>query len=139
MIDAIGQILVSLGVNIASSTIYDFIKSRLNRGSVTDAELATELHSQFPQLTIENAKIISTSAIKFLAEHGDIEIKGTNIYAKDSVWMQSAPGTKFEFKDQSSSTTESGSKIEVGQGASITGSNGAQIRQKPDGSIDFST
>lgn len=134
MDDPINKILIPLGVNLASSTIYDFVKSLLNQNPVPAEQLPEKIHSQFPQVTIDNAKMIANKMIDLLAAHGDIEVKGTTLYSKGSIWMRSAPGTKFVFSD-SVSTTESGSEIKVEPGGNITGVHGGQIEQDADGNI----
>lgn len=129
------ELLLSLGVNIASSAIYDFLKSTLTSESVSREQLTEEL-ARF--LNINNAKIIADKIIDFAAQNGDINISGSYIYAKDSITMCSASGTKFYLSNNNISKTST-SQISVGFGASIQGQGGAQIRQEPDGSISFWT
>ena len=135
--DPLHDILIPFGVNITSSVIYDFIKNRLNRGSATIEQVATDIHTQFPAVSIENAQIIAEKATSILAKNGDIDIKSSEIYSKDSVWMRSTPGTKVIFRDESVSKTASGSEVSVGQNGNITLANGGQINQKANGDIDI--
>jgi hypothetical protein len=126
------ELLLSLGVNLASSAVYDLLKSALGT-AVTREQLVERIASQ---LNITNAKIAADRIIDFAAQNGDITISGTSIYAANSITMRSASGTKFSFGDNSSSKTSS-SEITAGHGARIEGTGGAKIVQNPDGSISF--
>ncbi len=126
------ELLISLGINLASSTAYDLLKSVLET-PVTREQLVERLASQ---LNITNANIVADKIIDFAAQNGDITISQTSIYAADSINMRSASGTKFSFGDYSCSKTST-SAITAGHGARIEGSGGAKIVQNPDGSISF--
>ncbi|MCT4559825.1 MAG: hemagglutinin repeat-containing protein [Crocinitomicaceae bacterium] len=126
------ELLLSLGVNIASSAVYDLLKSAI--GTTTTREQLIERIAS--QLDIKNAKIAADKIIEFAAQNGDITIEGTSIYAADSITMRSASGTKFTLGNNSSSKTST-SEINVGFGAKIEGTGGAKIVQNPDGSISF--
>lgn len=128
------QLLLSLGINLASSVVYDLLKSAITTTS-TKEEIVEHIASQ---LNIENAKIVANKIIEFAAQNGDIIINGTSIYATDSITMRSASDTKFTFGDNSISKTST-SEISAGYGAKIEGSGGAKIVQNPDGSISFFT
>ncbi len=134
--DPIAQLLSSFGINIVSTTIYDLIKARLLSGPATHADIEATLRTHFPQLTLKNISVIAETAIDLLAQTGNIRVTGSKLYARTSIWMRSAPGTQFTFGDGSESTTDK-SQIIAGQGAQIVGSGGAEVRQNPDGSIDF--
>lgn len=127
------ELLLSLGVNIASNAIYDFLKSALTQQKLTKDQLADQLSKY---LNITNARIVADKIIDFAAQNGDININGTYIYANDSITMKSVSGTKFTFGNNSTSKTST-SEISAGSGASIEGQGGAQVRQNPDGSISF--
>ncbi len=129
------ELLLSLGVNIASNAVYDFLKSALDTPLTTRAQLVDRLSSQ---LNIANARIAAERIIDFAAQNGDINISGSYIYATDSITMSSASGTRFTFGNNSTSKTSS-SEISAGQGATIVGQGGARIQQNPDGSISFFT
>lgn len=128
------ELLHSLGVNLASSVVYDLLKSALST-SVTREHLVELIASQ---LNITNANIAADRIIDFAAQNGDITISGTSIFAIDSITMRSASGTKFTFSNNSSSKTST-SEITVGHGAKIEGVGGAKIVQNPDGNISFFT
>ncbi len=128
------ELLLSLGINIASSGIYDFLKSTLVTPT-TREQLVERLSSE---LNIENARIAADRIIDFAAQNGDINISGTSIFANDSISMRSASSTQFTFGNNSTSKTST-SEISAGYGAKITGQGGAAIVQNPDGSISFFT
>jgi hypothetical protein len=136
--DPVTAALAQLGISIAAQTIYDVGKKVLSRGGSSKENLASELASEIPSLSIENAKVIADTLVDVFAEHGDITIRGTEIHAKDSVWMRSAPGTQFSFGHGSTSSTER-TRIETRGNSEIRGTGGAEIRQNDDGSISFHT
>lgn len=126
------ELLISLGVNLASSAVYDLLKSALDT-TITREQLIERIASQ---LNITNATIVADRIIDFAAQNGDITISKTSIYAANSITMRSASGTKFSFGDNSCSKTST-SEITAGHGTRIEGTGGAQIVQNPDGSISF--
>ena len=138
MMDPISQVLLQIGLGVATSAVYDTAKGYLQTGKGSVDGLAQSLNHTYAALNIENATILARHLVDFFAQHGHITITGTSIVAKDSIWMRSAPGTKFSFGAGSSSKTES-TEITAGKGARIVGTGGAQIRQNADGSISFYT
>ena len=130
------QLLLQLGLGITSDALYDFFKNQfLNKTNLEKSTLESDL-AIF--LNIQNAKIVASTIITFLAKNGDIKINGTKIYAENSISMFSSKNTKFIFGNNSSSTTKN-SSIEAGTGVFIEGSGGAGIVQNEDGSISFFT
>lgn len=128
------KLLLQLGIDIASNTIYDFLKSFFtNNSEVIRTKLENSLASL---LNIRDANIVADKIISFLAKNGDIRIERTNIYANDSISMFSAKNTKFDLGNNSSSITKN-TKIEVENDAFIHGRGGAGIKQNEDGSISF--
>lgn len=129
------SLLISLGVNVTSSFIYDKMKDFFQKQSQPSvSDLKKELSNY---INVENAKVVSDSIVEFLAKNGDITISGSKIFAKDTIAMVSAPGTQFQIKHGSTSRTDH-NFIDLGVGASITGQNGASITQSKNG-ISFST
>lgn len=126
------ELLASLGINIASSAMYDFLKSAISE-TASKEQLIERVAGQ---LHITNANIAANQIIEFAAQNGDITIIGTSVYATESITIHSASGTKFTFGNNSISKTST-SKISAGYGAKIEGSGGAGIKQNPDGSISF--
>lgn len=128
------QLLLSLGLNIASNAIYDFLKTTFSENkTLNENELKNKLSSH---LNIQNSSIVADKIIEFLAKNGDIRIEGTNIYANDSISILSSKDTKFIFGNNSSSATKN-TRIDAGHGAFIQGQGGAGIKQTEDGSISF--
>jgi hypothetical protein len=72
--------------------------------------------------------------IQFLAHHGDIEIRGSEIYAKNSILYSSNQGASFSLKDSKSFTDKTGVIVDNG---AIIGVNGGGMSQNEDGSITF--
>jgi hypothetical protein len=131
----IEELLISLGINVSSNFVYDFIgKYFVNCKNPAIIGLQNELASR---LNIENANIKAEKIIQFLAQKGDITIIGSNIYASESITMHSVAGSKFVLGQNSSSKTDR-SSIDVGNGAKIMGRNGAKIEQDKEGNIKFS-
>jgi hypothetical protein len=129
------SLLMSLGVNLTSSFIYDKLKDFFQKQSKPSiSDLKNEL---FNYINVENAKVVSDSIVEFLAKNGDITISGSKIFAKDTIAMLSTSGTKFQIKDGNISKTDH-NFIYLGMGASITGQNGASITQSKNG-ISFSS
>lgn len=129
------DLLTSLGVNIASSAIYDFIKTYLAGKTNPTPEECKKALQVF--LSIENAQICADKIIDFLAANGDIIISASSIFAGESITYKSSSATNFQIKNNSASKTVHTS-IGVGVGASIKGAEGASITQTDQG-ISFST
>jgi hypothetical protein len=109
--------LVSIGINVVSSAVYDKLRSFFSKKpNPTSEELTKEMQ-------------------KHLA-NGNLIISGSHVFAKDSICLESSMGTEFQIKDGSSTRTDQTS-MEVGLGAFISGSGGAAIHQSKDG-ITFS-
>lgn len=129
------SLLISLGVNVTSSFIYDKMKDFFQKQSQPSiSDFKNELSNC---INVENAKVISESIVEFLAKKGDITISGSKIFAKDTITMVSAAGTQFQIIDGSTSRTDH-NFIDLGMEASITGQNGASITLSKNG-ISFST
>lgn len=128
--DQLTLLLSQLGINIASSAIYDLITLSKRPNSVHEIE--NYLASNFQ---IENAAIKAETIVTFLAKHGDIVISNTNIYASKEVHLQSSPGTRLTMTGSTSNTDKT--SIQVGGGAQIIAQGGAHIRQGDDGSISI--
>lgn len=125
-------LLASLGINIASNAIYDFVKNRIAAG-VTITQLNEDLASF---LNVEGQDVKAQRVISFMATHGHLRIENSRVYSGQSIVMGSAGSSSFEFGNNSTSTTPT-TQIEAGPGAYITGNGNAQIRQNDDGSISF--
>lgn len=133
---SIEQLLTQLGINLTSSFIYERVSGYFKKvNAPTTNGLKSVLASS---LNIENAEINASRIVDFLAQNGDIRIRGTRIYACNSITTASSKSTRFDFGDNSSSITDK-SSIKAGSGARIVGAGGAKIVQDDDGSIKFFT
>ena len=130
------QLLIQLGINLASSAIYELIT--IYHRSTANPTIEGLKNYLASKLLIEGAIIKASTIIDFMAKNGDIIIQGTDIYASQAVNMASSHGTKLVFGNSSVSTTNK-TKIEAGQDAHIVATGGAGIRQNEDGSISFFT
>lgn len=129
------QLLVDLGISLSASRIYDFLKNYLSQHKdVNVEEVKKELAAH---LDIQNASISADKIINFLAKNGDIEIKGSKIFAKNAILYSSNKQTKFSLEDSKSETDKT--RIDVGKRARMKGQGGAAVRQNEDGSISFCT
>jgi ribosomal protein S24E len=130
------QLISQLGINLASSAIFELIKIYfVKENDPTTEGLKETLASH---LQIENADIAAENIVQFLATNGNITISGTKIYASKEITMASSKETSFEFGNNSSSKTDTTS-VEAGHGAILKGQGGARIVQGEDGSIRFLT
>lgn len=130
------QFLLQIGMNVTASFLYEKVRNYFAKDpSPTIEGLTKELTCC---LNITNADIQANKIIQFLAEHGDIHISGSKIYASESIVLASAKGTKFTFGNESTSRTDK-SSIEVGHGSQIIGQGGGRIEQDKGGSIKFLT
>jgi hypothetical protein len=128
------QLLLQLGLGVASNAIYDFLKSYFqNTAPFTKETLKVDLASF---LHVQGADIKAEKIIEFLAQNGDIKIEGSTIFAANSITMFSQKGTNLVFGNESTSSTEK-TKIDTGKGAFIQAQGGAGIKQNEDGSISF--
>src|SRR5207302_9792027 len=88
-----------------------------------------------PYLKIENANIYAEKIINFLAQDGDIEIIGSEIFARKALHYSSRQNTSFSLKNSISQTDKT--IVNTSKNGNVIGRNGAQVNQNEDGSIDF--
>jgi len=127
------QILLQLGLGVTSSAIYDFCKAYFSKSESVNINSFKEELASF--LKIGGAEVAAEKIINFMAVNGDIEIKGSRIYAKSSILYSSEKNTKFSLEGSRSETEKT--RIDVGKKAKIEGQGGAGIKQNEDGSISF--
>ena len=126
-------LVAELGIGIATSAAYDWLKTRFGSGQhVSREDLERELQAL---LDVQGAEVRAATVIDMWAAQGVLRIAGSNLYAPDQITMGAGKGAAFSFGDGSKSETDK-TGIVAGTGARITGSNAA-IRQNPDGSISF--
>lgn len=131
--DPLTGYLTSVGINVASSVIYDGLKKILKRKNPTIDDFKQEIISI---LNIEGADVYAEKLIEVLAENGDISIKGTHIFANNSVTMGSSSGHTVEFGNDSTSETKNTKIVSKGNSKIVMKGN-AKIKQNDDGSIGF--
>jgi len=130
----LSNLLVSIGVNLTSDIIYDFVTNLFNKKESIDIAELKEGLTRF--INIQGADIYAEKIINFFAEKGDIKISGTKVFAKNEIFLGSKANTKFSIGNNSESSTDK-TRITTQGNARITGQGGAGIRQNPDGSIEF--
>lgn len=129
VLENLQAILTSANIQIGADLIVNVIRKYFfSTKRPTIEGLRTEIKSQ---LKITNAEIIVDRIVEFLAQNGDIIIKGTPVSASDSIALISKYGTHFELRDGSSTKTGKTS-IKVDVDGSIMGENGAKISQNKD-------
>lgn len=131
------QYLISVGVNLSSSVVYDLLKAKLtsSRSPLSQDDILESIASI---IELDNAKLIAEKIVKFLAENGDIEIRNSFIYSNMGIIYSTNQTGKLSIGSYTNSETEN-TKISVGQNAKINLSGGANIEQDKDGNIIFST
>jgi hypothetical protein len=78
------QFLISIGVNLSSSVIYDLLKAR-STSSKSHISQNDVLDSIARLIEVDNARVIAGKIVKFLADNGDIEIRNSFIYSKSGI------------------------------------------------------
>ncbi len=125
----LSTLLTSLGINIASSVIWDFIKSSISRGK-TKEEIIKEL-ANFIQ--VEGADIKSQEIIEFFINNGQLYIENSQIYSKESIdYSTSINDSSLTMKNSTSKTNNTEISV-CGSGATIKMSGNAQIIQNEKG------
>lgn len=131
------QFLISIGVNLSSSVIYDSLKARFTspKSFISQDDVLDSIASL---IELDNAKVIAEKIVKFLADNGDIEIRNSFIYSKAGIFYSTNKTGKLSIGSNTKSETEN-TNISVGQNAKINLSGGADIEQDKDGNIIFRT
>lgn len=130
--------LHELGVHVAGAALFEKLKSKFASKSATREAVVDAVREVAPQLTLDGLRVAADKAIEILAREGHIEICGTTLYAKDSLFMGSAAGATFKMGNDSTSQTST-TKIEARGIASMEGRGATAVRQNPDGTITLHT
>jgi hypothetical protein len=125
-------LLLSLGINLTSSAIYDIIKSALSSSNTSTAALTSAIANR---LNIEGAEIAAEKIISFAANNGDINIIGSTVKSESAITMSSAAGTTLTFQNSTSSTNRT--QIKATGNARIVATGNARIIQSDGGSMSF--
>ena len=128
------SILLSMGINISSNLIWDFIKKNLS-SKKTKEELVKELSNY---IGIEGAEIKSEKIIDFLIDKGKLCIENSIVYAKEGIeYKTNNKDSNITMKNIVSATDNT--RISVhGSGSYIRITGNAEITQNEQG-IKFST
>jgi hypothetical protein len=131
----IQSFLTQLGIGVLSSAIYGKIQNYLS--STSDPSLADLKSILASTIQVENADIKAEKIVEFLANNGDIKIRGTNVYSSDSITMTSSENSHFQIGNGSSLKTD-GSAISFKGGGRMVGQGGAKVILK-NGKTTFSS
>jgi hypothetical protein len=130
--DPVASLLRDLGINIAASAMYDFFRTRFLSGGQNRQALETDLNSF---LSLNGVHVSAATVIDAFAAKGLLEVRGTTLYAPQSITMGAAAGATFAFGFDSVSRTDS-TAIHA-QGDAVMHGTNAEVRQNPDGSVSF--
>ncbi|MDE2149254.1 MAG: hypothetical protein KGJ55_05345 [Gammaproteobacteria bacterium] len=124
-------ILSQLGLGVASSGIYDALKS-LASGKLKPEDFPGVVQNQ---LRLHGISMHSETVVNALVQNGFLSIQGSHLHANQALIFGSERGAAL-FGNNSAMTTKK-TAIHAGAGAFIEAQGNAQIRHNPDGSISF--
>lgn len=94
-------LLLSLGINLSSSIIYDFIKLSISKGK-TRKEI---IHDLSNYLQIEGSDVKSEKIIDFLIDNGTLCIENSKIYSNEAINYHTSTGkSSIAIKNTTSKT-----------------------------------
>jgi hypothetical protein len=130
---AIASAIADLGLGVAGSAVYDFLKRRFaGRSAVSEAELQSAI-GDF--LVIHGVNAQAATVMNLLAERGVLQVTASNLYANESLTMRASSGAIFSV-GHGTTTRTAKTAIQADAGAFVTGSGGAVV-QNADGSVSF--
>ena len=122
-------LLLSLGINLSSSIIYDFIKLSISKGK-TRKEI---IHDLSNYLQIEGADVKSEKIIDFLIDNGTLCIENSKIYSNEAInYHTSTVKSSIAIKNTTSKTDSTEISVN-GNTATIKMSGNAKIIQDEKG------
>lgn len=130
------ELLIQLGLNFASSYIYDafkYCRSKCLKPTIEDYK--QELTSL---IQVKDVELIARKIIEFAAKNGEIEISGSKIFADETIIYKSSARGKFELREGSISSTKL-TQIRLGVDGRCMGQGNVEIVQSSDGSIKIHT
>ena len=96
-----GTLLLSLGINLSSSIIYDFIKLSISKVK-TRKEI---IHDLSNYLQIEGSDVKSEKIIDFLIDNGTLCIENSKIYSNEAINYHTSTGkSSIAIKNTTSKT-----------------------------------
>jgi hypothetical protein len=125
------SLLSQLGLGLATNAIYDLLKGTA-KGPIDRESLAREVQNK---IDLSGVKMRAETVITALAENGFLSIKGSHLYAAQSLVFGSTQGGAI-VGDGSSLQTARTATV-AGPGAYVQTQGNAQISQNADGSISF--
>ncbi len=124
-----GTLLLSLGINLSSNIIYDFIKLSISKGK-TRKEIIYDLSNY---LQIEGADVKSEKIIDFLIDNGTLCIENSKIYSNEAInYHTSTVKSSIAIKNTTSKTDSTEISVN-GNTAMIKMSGNAKIIQDEKG------
>ena len=125
----LGTFLMSLGINLSSSIIYDFIKLSISKGK-TRKEI---IHDLSNYLQIEGSDVKSEKIIDFLIDNGTLCIENSKIYSNEAINYHTSTGKSGIAIKNTTSKTDSTEISVNGNTATIKMSGNAKIIQDEKG------
>lgn len=125
----LGTFLMSLGINLSSSIIYDFIKLSISKGK-TRKEI---IHDLSNYLQIEGSDVKSEKVIDFLIDNGTLCIENSKIYSNEAINYHTSTGKSSIAIKNTTSKTDSTEISVNGDTAAIKMSGNAKIIQDEKG------
>ncbi len=126
MIDKLREFGINIMAGVIAAVIHEKFSKKHDRSTLNEPK--DELK---PNIQVDNAEMISAKPINALAEHGDITIQGSYVFAPKEIKYQSYAGTKIEMRLRTKSQTD-GTLISAGNGK-VKAVNGAIIEQSEKG------
>ena len=122
-------LLLSLGINLSSSIIYDFIKLSISKVK-TRKEI---IHDLSNYLQIEGSDVKSEKIIDFLIDNGTLCIENSKIYSNEAINYHTSTGKSSIAIKNTTSKTDSTEISVNGNTATIKMSGNAKIIQDEKG------
>ena len=127
----LGTFLMSLGINLSSSIIYDFIKLSISKGK-TRKEIIHDL-SNYLQIEGSDVDVKSEKIIDFLIDNGTLCIENSKIYSNEAINYHTSTGKSSIAIKNTTSKTDSTEISVNGNTATIKMSGNAEIIQDEKG------
>ena len=129
--DPLLTFLMQLGIGVASSGVYDYLKQQ-SRKSIDRKTVESNVQNI---LEMQGIQMRASTIIDALINNGYLVIRGSDLYAPDSITFGTIQGTSIAGDGTRFHTDRT--SIDAGQGAFLKTKGNAQVRQNPDGSISF--
>lgn len=131
--DPVLLMLSELGLGVATSAIYDFLKSLVSK-PLDQKTITEEIQNR---IDLNGVSMRAETVISALTQNGFLSIQNSQLYATDSLVFGSQGGAAMAGNNTVLQTSKTA--VVAGQGAAMRTQGHAQIRQNSDGSITFHT